>query len=271
MALEETPARLVLQRNHQQRKPIRAPITRTPTVAPAAIAAVFLLVGVLAGTQTPPSKTASTSHHIYPSSGRRGHRTRAACAQVSLNIVACSGAGKTRTRSIAHCTPLHASRALYCFHAPGLVQCRQEAPLAPAPSHAVRHVAKHMVAAALLLAGPPVNAHKELSGTFLADVGVSAGLAPHNSTGQACVATDVESVYAGIRVNAATGGGPRGSLHVLPREALGAEARAWCRAPQARRATRLQLPVGRHPVSLFSLCAPPVRLCVADGASGVII
>ena len=66
VVLEETPACLVLQRNHQQRKPIRAPITRTPTVAPAAIAAVFLLVGVLAGTQTPPSKTASTSHTHMP-------------------------------------------------------------------------------------------------------------------------------------------------------------------------------------------------------------
>ena len=29
VVLEETPARLVLQRNHQQRKPIRAPTTRT--------------------------------------------------------------------------------------------------------------------------------------------------------------------------------------------------------------------------------------------------
>ena len=141
---------------------------------------------------------------------------RAACAQISLNNVACCGARKTRTRSIARCTPLHASRALYCFHAPGLVQCRQEAPLAPAPSHAVRHVAKHMVAAALLLAGPPVKTHEELSSTFLADVGISAGLAPHNSTGQACVATDVVSVYAGIRVNAATGGGPGALFMYFP-------------------------------------------------------
>ena len=109
---------------------------------------------------------------------------RAACAQISLNNVACCGARKTRTRSIARCTPLHASRALYCFHAPGLVQCRQEAPLAPAPSHAVRHVAKHMVAAALLLAGPPVKTHEELSSTFLAEVGVSAGLAPTTAQGR---------------------------------------------------------------------------------------